>query len=119
MAWIDGFNTDATIRHAVMLLNGRCATTPDLVSMMQFQLERAFGKILGLGFAQISPGRPAKGDSEAAAAWPVMQPVNGVCGPAGGTAFPIPEPCNSTTSPPSTGYIPSPPTTSLPFPASC
>src|SRR5205814_10475771 len=52
--WIDRFNPDATIGHAVIVLNGRCATTPNLVAMMQFLLERAFGKILGLGYAQVN-----------------------------------------------------------------
>src|SRR5579863_4460719 len=28
MAWIDRFRPDATIGHAVMVVNGRCATTP-------------------------------------------------------------------------------------------
>src|SRR5579863_3731811 len=38
MAWIDNFNPDATIAHAVLVLNGRCAVTPDEVTMMQFLL---------------------------------------------------------------------------------
>ena len=90
MAWIDSFNSDATIGHAVIVLNGRCGTTPSLVSMMQFLLERAFGRILGLGYAQVSPDALRKGDSDAAAAWPIMQPASGGCGPAGGTCIPQP-----------------------------
>ena len=31
MAWIDNFNPDATIAHAVLVLNGRCAVTPESV----------------------------------------------------------------------------------------
>ena len=85
MAWIDRFNPDATIGHAVMVLNGRCAVTSNLVSMMQFQLARAFGKILGLGYSQVNPDALRKGDREAASAWPIMQPASGGCGPAGGT----------------------------------
>jgi hypothetical protein len=91
MAWIDLFNSNATIRHAVITLNGRCATTPSLVSMMQFQVARAFGRILGLGFSQVSPDALRKGDRDAAAAWPIMQPASGVCGPAGGTCIPEPD----------------------------
>jgi len=91
MAWIDTFNPDATIGHAVIVLNGRCATTPNLVSMMQFLLERAFGRILGLGYAQVSPDALRKGDSDAAGAWPIMQPASGGCGPAGGTCIPLPD----------------------------
>ncbi|HEY3625656.1 MAG TPA: IPT/TIG domain-containing protein [Terracidiphilus sp.] len=91
MAWIDRFNPDATIGHAVIVLNGRCAVTPSTVSMMQFLLERAMGKILGLGYAQVNPEALRKGDPEAAAAWPIMQPASGACGPAGGTCVPQPD----------------------------
>ena len=91
MAWIDRFNPDATIGHAVMVLNGRCAVTSNLVSMMQFQLARAFGKILGLGYSQVSPDALRKGDRDAASAWPIMQPASGGCGPAGGTCIPEPD----------------------------
>ena len=52
-AWLDGIRTDATISHAVILLNGRCATSAGLVAMMQYQLTRAFGRILGLDYAQV------------------------------------------------------------------
>ena len=91
MAWIDRFQPDATIGHAVMVLNGRCATTPNLVAMMQFQLARGFGSILGLGYAQVNPRALRSGDANAAQGWPIMQPISGVCGPTGGeTAFPIP-----------------------------
>lgn len=89
-AWIDAFHSDATITHAVIVLDGRCASTPNLVSMIQFQLARAFGKILGLGYSQISPDALRKGDRDAAAAWPIMQPASGTCGPAGGTCIPEP-----------------------------
>lgn len=88
--WIDRFNPDATIGHAVMVLNGRCATTPNQVSMMQFLLERAFGKILGLGYSQINPDALRKADANGAAGWPIMQPGSGVCGAAGGTCIPDP-----------------------------
>jgi len=90
MAWIDRFNTDATIGHAVIVLNGRCATTANLVSMMQFQLARAFGRILGLGYSQVSPNALRQNDRDAAEAWPIMQPASGACGPAGGNCIPDP-----------------------------
>jgi hypothetical protein len=90
MAWIDAFNPDATIGHAVIVLNGRCATTTSLVSMMQFLLERAFGKILGLGYSQVSPDALRKADADAASSWPIMQPGSGACGPAGGSCIPQP-----------------------------
>lgn len=49
VVWTDDLRTDATVSHAVMLVNGQCATTPELAAMLQFQLERGFGLVLGLG----------------------------------------------------------------------
>ena len=35
--WLDNIQPDATIAHAVILLNGLCATSPNLVAMMQIR----------------------------------------------------------------------------------
>jgi len=90
VTWIDRFNPDATIGHAVMVLNGRCTTTANLLSIMQFQIERAFGNVLGLGYAQVDPLALRNGDVEGAQGWPIMQPMTGMCGPSGGTCIPSP-----------------------------
>jgi hypothetical protein len=90
MAWIDNFNPDATIAHAVLVLNGRCAVTSNQLSMMQFLLERAWGRILGLDYAQVNPGALRNGEPEGTGGWPVMQPMAGTCGPAGGICIPDP-----------------------------
>lgn len=87
MVWTDAINRDATVAHAIMLLNGRCADTPIHLSMMSFQLERGFGEILGLGYAQVYPDALRAGNQAEAQAWPVMQPQAGACGPAGGTCI--------------------------------
>ncbi len=88
--WLDNFNPDATIAHGVILLNGLCATTPPMLQMMSFQLERAFGRILGLDFSQVNPGALTSGNPAEALAWPVMQPLSGACGAAGGDCIPNP-----------------------------
>jgi hypothetical protein len=88
--WMDGVNADTTISHAVMILNGLCTDTPERVAMMNFALERAWGEILGLGYAQIYPDAATQSNTEEMAAWPVMQPMMGVCGPAGGNCIPNP-----------------------------
>ena len=88
--WIDNFNPDATIAHAVILLNGLCATNSAMLQMMSFQIERAFGSILGLGFSQVNPDALTNGDPEGAEAWPVMQPMSGACGSTGGDCIPNP-----------------------------
>lgn len=88
--WVDSFNPDATMAHGVMILNGRCATTPALLQMMSFQLERGFGRLLGLDNAQVNPGALASGPSDAALGAPIMQPLSGSCGAAGGECVPNP-----------------------------
>ena len=88
--WIDNITPDAAIAHGIILLNGLCATTPDLLQMMSFQVERAFGRILGLDFSQVNPNALTDGDPDAAEAWPIMQPLSGACGPTGGQCIPNP-----------------------------
>ncbi len=78
-AWIDAVNPDATIAHAVILLNGRCATTPDLVAMMSYQLERAFGRILNLDFSQIDPISLNAQFPASDPDGPIMQALSGAC----------------------------------------
>jgi hypothetical protein len=88
--WIDNFNPDATIAHAIIVLNGRCATTSSMLDMMSFELERAFGRVLGLDDSQVNPGSLATGEPEGALGWPVMLPLSGACGATGGDCIPDP-----------------------------
>lgn len=88
--WTDNLNTDATIAHAIMIVNGRCTDTANRMAMMSFALERAWGEILGLGYSEIYPGAAAAGNLTQAEAWPVMQPMMGDCGASGGTCIPSP-----------------------------
>ena len=88
--WLDGFNPDAIIAHGVILLNGRCATDAAMLQMMSFQLERAFGRILGLDYSQVNPNALTSGNPGEALAWPVMQPLSGACGAIGGDCIPNP-----------------------------
>jgi hypothetical protein len=88
--WIDNFNTDATMAHAILLLNGRCATNAAMLEMMSFQLERAFGSILGLDYSQVNPEAESSGDTSQLLGGPVMQPVSGACGATGGACIPDP-----------------------------
>jgi len=88
--WLDNIRTNATAAHAVILLNGLCATTPGLVAMMQYELARAFGRILGLGYAQVNHLTADSNKPDAMFAWPIMDPLSGVCGAAGGTCVPDP-----------------------------
>jgi len=88
--WLDNVNPDATIAHAIILLNGLCATNANLLQMMSFELERAFGRILGLDYSQVNPGAATNGEANGMLGWPVMQPVSGLCGSGGGACIPNP-----------------------------
>jgi hypothetical protein len=91
--WIDNVNPDATFAHAIILLNGLCATNANLLAMMSFELERAFGRILGLDYGQVNPGAATNGGANGAEeldGWPVMQPISGLCGASGGACIPNP-----------------------------
>jgi hypothetical protein len=88
--WMDNINPDATIAHGIILLNGLCAANAGLLQMMSFQLERAFGQILGLDFAQVNPGALLNGEPAGTLGWPVMQPQSGFCSASGGICIPNP-----------------------------
>ncbi len=90
-SWIDSIRSDATIAHAVILLNGLCANTAKQIEMMSFQLERAFGLILGLDFSQVNPNGLTSGDPNQGLGIPVMQPLSGACGASGGACIPATE----------------------------
>ena len=72
------------------LLNGLCATSSDLLQMMSFELERAFGRILGLDYAQVNPGAHQAASPDGTLGWPVMQPSAEYAAPRRRSAFPTP-----------------------------
>ena len=53
--WLDNVQPNATFAHGVMVVNGLCATSAALLQMMSFEMERGFGRLLGLDFAQVNP----------------------------------------------------------------
>ena len=80
---VDSFGLNGKIQHAMILLNGRCVTTnsPQMLQM-QYQLERAFGRVLGLAWSQLNDNiftgtsAPTPGQL---ANWPVMHPIDVLC----------------------------------------
>jgi hypothetical protein len=81
---VDAFGTNATIQHAVIVLNGLCVgSDPDQMQQMQYQLTRIFGRVLGLAWSQLNDN-VFTGVSEVTAAqmalWPLMHPVDIICG---------------------------------------
>ena len=88
--WLDNFNTNATFAHGVIVLNGLCATNANMIEMMSFELERAFGRILGLDDAQVNPKALTDDENGGTLGWPVMEPMSGACGASGGACIPNP-----------------------------
>lgn len=91
MVWTDNIQPDATVAHAIILVNGRCADTANHIQMLSFLLERAFGQVLGLGYSQVNPGAHQSMDTNQRTGMPVMQPLAGLCGPVGGACIPQPD----------------------------
>ncbi len=89
LVWIDNMNPNATLAHGVIVLNGRCTSTLNLVTMMSYELERAFGQVLGLDFSQVNDGALAANSAEPAGAlaWPVMQILDAECNKNGGACI--------------------------------
>lgn len=82
---VDSITTDGHIQHAILVLNGRCTgPDPQQQFQLQYQLMRAFGRVLGLGWSQtndnVFTGSPAPTYNQALN-WPIMHPIDVVCGP--------------------------------------
>jgi hypothetical protein len=90
LAGLDNMNTDATIAHAVIILNGRCAASANQLQMMSFEVERAFGRILGLDYSQVNHEAAQISMPGGTDGWPVMEPLSGSCGSSGGSCIPNP-----------------------------
>ncbi len=78
---VDNFSTSGTIAHALILVNGRCATTSDLQGLLQYELVRAFGRVLGLDWSQVNEAmwQTSSPTSDGLAGWPMMHPSERLC----------------------------------------
>ena len=82
---VDSIVPSGYIQHAVLVLNGRCTgTAPEMQLQLQYQLMRAFGRVLGLGWSQtndnVFTGSTAV-TTQQALHWPIMHPIDIICGP--------------------------------------
>ncbi len=82
---VDSIGLDGTIQHAMLILNGRCVgSTPQQMLQMQYQLERAFGRVIGISWSQVNDNLftgakpPTAGQIDY---WPIMHPIDVLCGP--------------------------------------
>jgi hypothetical protein len=82
---VDSIVPAGLIQHAILVLNGRCTgPAPAQQMQLQYQLMRAFGRVLGLGWSQtndnVFTGSPQATYNQAMH-WPVMHPIDIICGP--------------------------------------
>jgi IPT/TIG domain len=82
---VDSIVPAGYIQHALLVLNGRCTgSAPEKQMQLQYQLMRAFGRVLGLGWSQtndnVFTGSP-QATFDQAMFWPVMHPIDIICGP--------------------------------------
>jgi hypothetical protein len=82
---VDSITPAGFIQHAILVLNGRCTgTAPEQQMQLQYQLERAFGRVLGVGWSQTNDNvftRTPQPTTVQALHWPIMHPIDIVCGP--------------------------------------
>jgi hypothetical protein len=82
---VDSISRDGYIQHAIVVLNGRCTgPAPEQQLQMQYQLERVLGRVIGLGWSQTNDNvftRTPVPTYEQALHWPIMHPIDIVCGP--------------------------------------
>ena len=81
---VDSIVPAGFIQHAILVLNGRC-TGPahEQQLQMQYQLQRAFGRVLGLGWSQTNDNvftRNPQPTTNQAMHWPILHPIDIVCG---------------------------------------
>lgn len=90
--WVDNFSVAGGIAHAVILINGRCATSSALDGLLQYELVRAFGQVLGLDWSQVNEAMWATSNPTTAglAGWPVMHPTERLCTGAATSCLPNP-----------------------------
>jgi hypothetical protein len=73
-----------SIQHAILVLNGRCTGPAQQQQLqLQYQLERAFGRVLGVGWSQTNDNVFTQSPPplyEQALHWPIMHPIDIVCG---------------------------------------
>lgn len=89
---VDNLATAGNIAHALMLVNGLCATTTTQIANLQYQMVRGFGRVLGLDWSQTNEEMFDANDPTANGlqGWPIMHPVERLCNGSTGLCMPIP-----------------------------
>ncbi len=86
---VDNLAVTGNIVHALMLVNGLCATTTNQIANLQYQLVRGFGRVLGLDWSQTNEEMFDTGQFSIGglAGWPLMHPIERLCNGGSGQCF--------------------------------
>lgn len=86
LSTVDNFAVTGNIAHAVILVNGLCANTTSQIAMIQYELIRAFGHVLGLDWSQTNEEMFANDEPTTTGlqGWPIMHPIERLCNGGGG-----------------------------------
>jgi hypothetical protein len=77
---VDNFSNDATIAHALLIVNGLCTADAAHVALVQYELLRGFGRALGLDWSQANDQMfPGNTTPDGLLGWPLMHPVEKLC----------------------------------------
>jgi hypothetical protein len=92
LAMVDNFTPAGNIAHALILVNGLCATSPAQIATLQYQLIRAFGRVLGLDWSQANEEMfvGSQVTTSGLEGWPVLHPIERLCGAGSGGCMPNP-----------------------------
>jgi hypothetical protein len=86
---VDNFSTAGNIVHALIVVNGRCATSSALDGLLEYEMIRAFGRVLGLDWSQVNEAMwPNKSTTDGLAGWPLMHPTERLCSGSTTTCMP-------------------------------
>ena len=82
---VDNLAPSGNIAHALMLVNGLCAINTAQIAVLQYQLIRGFGRVLGLDWSQANEGMFLNDQvtSEGLAGWPILHPIELLCNQTG------------------------------------
>lgn len=88
--FVDNLSPAGNIVHALILVNGLCATNATQIAVLQYQLIRAFGQALGLDWSQANEEDFAVNQVTSAdlAGWPIMHPIERLCHASGEACMP-------------------------------
>jgi DNA-binding transcriptional regulator YdaS (Cro superfamily) len=90
MTMVNNLNTSGNIAHALMLINGLCATNTAQIAVLQYQILRAFGQVLGLDWSQANEEMflDHQVTSKGLAGWPILHPIELLCNQTGTACMP-------------------------------